>query len=407
MDHGAPTGVAPGPPASFRWSTMLILCGTLALHNGLRLGPVTLVEELRARYGVDYAGVGNVIGAYTLAYAVAQLAAGLLTDRFGSRRLLLVGLTLAALGSALFAVTSAYPLALAARLIIGTAGGFLYTPTLAYTFAAFDPRLRGRAMGVAEAGVGAGQILAVTCLPVLFAALGLVPAFLSLPAAAVVLWLAVAFRLPPLPEARRRGRGQLVALARDRDFWLLLVGFAFVGMLAQVAVMTWMPTYLRLIHGYGVVEAGLSSAIVLAGLILFSPVFGALSDRLTARRPVMFLGCALALVGWLTLLATGTAWVAIAAAFLVSASMAATIPMQVVFASERFAALGAGTAIGIINTGGQIAASMGGPLYGALLDHGLGFRAVWGTAVGLGVLRIVAVVLLRERPPAATGHGGA
>jgi len=196
---------------------------------------------------------------------------------------------------------------------------------------------------------------------------------------------------------RRQGRGHFVALAGDRDFWLLLVGFAFVGMLAQVATLAWMPTYLRQSYGYGPVAAGISTGIVVAGLMVFSPLFGALSDRLTARRPVMLAGCVLALLGWLVLLTTHTAWVAIAAAFLVSASMAATIPMQIVFASERFAAVGAATAIGLINTGGQIASSIGGPLYGAMLDGGLGFGTVWGTAAALGVLRILVALLLRER----------
>ena len=391
---------------AFRWSTMLILMSALALHNGLRIGPVPLVDELRARYGVDYAGVGNVIGAYTFAYAFAQLTAGLLTDRFGPKRLMLVGLTLAAVGSTLFAVTATYPAAVIARLVMGTAGGFLYTPTLAYTFAAFDPRLRGRAMGFAEAGVGAGQILAVLLLPVAFTTLGLVPAFLSLPVVAVALWVAVALGLRPIRQDRRQGRGHFVTLAGDRDFWLLLVGFAFVGMLAQVATLAWMPTYLRQSYGYGPVAAGISTGIVVAGLMVFSPLFGALSDRLTARRPVMLAGCVLALLGWLVLLTTHTAWVAIAAAFLVSASMAATIPMQIVFASERFAAIGAGTAIGLINTGGQIASSIGGPLYGAMLDGGLGFGTVWGTAAALGVLRILVALLLRERRPERRRDGG-
>lgn len=185
-------------------------------------------------------------------------------------------------------------------------------------------------------------------------------------------------------------------LAGDRDFWLLLVGFSFVGMLAQVATLSWMPTYLRQTHGFTVVEAGISTAVVVTGLIVFSPLFGAVSDRLTARRPVMLLGCGLALLGWLVLLVTRSPWVAIAAAFLVSASMAATIPMQVVFASERFVAVGAGAAIGLVNTGGQLAASLGTPLYGVLLDRGLGFGAVWGAAVVLGLLRLGAALLLRE-----------
>ena len=74
--------------------------------------------------------------------------------------------------------------------------------------------------------------------------------------------------------------------------------------------------------------------------------------------------------------------------------------MQVVFASERFRAVGAGTAIGLVNTGGQLAASLGGPLYGAMLDRGLGFGAVWGAAVALGLVRVVTVLALREPAPA-------
>ena len=115
----------------------------------------------------------------------------------------------------------------------------------------------------------------------------------------------------------------------------------------------------------------------MTGLMVFSPLFGILSDRLTARRPVMLVGCLLALAGFIVLLLTRHPWVAVGAALLVSASMAATIPMQVVFASERFRAVGAGTAIGLVNTGGQIAASPGGPLDDIprprpWVQHGLG-----------------------------------
>jgi predicted MFS family arabinose efflux permease len=378
------------------WAVLVVLCSVLALHNAMRIGPVTLIEELRGRYGVDYAGVGNVVGAYTLAYGFAQLVAGLLTDRVGSRRLMLVGLGLGAVGSATFAVTEAYPVALLARLLMGVAGGCLYTPTIAYTFAAFPDALRGRAMGFAEAGVGAGQIVSLLGLPALFAASGLTAAFLSLPVAAVALGIAVALRLPAIPPSHRAARGSMRSLVGERDFWLLAVGFAFVGMLAQVAVLSWMPTYLRQVHGFGVVSAGVSTGIVVTGLMLFSPLFGILSDRLTARRPIMLVGCFLALAGFVVLLVTRQPWVAVGAALLVSASMAATIPMQVVFASERFRAVGAGTAIGLVNTGGQLAASLGGPLYGTLLDRGLGFGAVWGVATALGVLRVLAVLGIRE-----------
>jgi predicted MFS family arabinose efflux permease len=396
---GPPAGGPSRPPARAThasWAVLLVLCSVLALHNAMRLGPVTLIEELRGRYGVDYAGVGNVVGAYTLAYGFAQLTAGLLSDRIGSRRLMLVGLGLGAVGSAAFAVTETYAVAVLARLLMGVAGGCLYTPTIAYTFAAFPDAVRGRAMGFAETGVGAGQVLSLVGTPALFRMVGLTWAFLALPAAALGLAAAVSLGLPPIPPARRAARTPVRSLAAERDFWLLAVGFAFVGMLAGVAAVSWMPTYLRQVHGFGIVGAGASTAVVVSGLMLFSPLFGILSDRLTARRPVMLIGSLLALAGLAVLLVTRSPWVAIGAALLVSASMAATIPMQAVFASERFRGVGAGTAIGLVNTGGQLAASLGGPLYGTFLDRGLGFGAVWGLATALGLLRVLAVIGLRE-----------
>ena len=84
------------------------------------------------------------------------------------------------------------------------------------------------------------------------------------------------------------------------------------------------------------------------------------------------------------------------AGLLVGAGMAATIPMQIVYAGERFAAVGAGTAVAIINTGGQLSQSLDGPFYGTLLDLGLGFQTIWLVATVLGVVRIGAVLLLRE-----------
>jgi predicted MFS family arabinose efflux permease len=311
---------------------------------------------------------------------------------------MLVGLGLGAVGSATFAVTETYLLAVVARLLMGVAGGCLYTPTIAYLFAAFPAALRGRAMGFAETGVGAGQVLSLLGLPVLFAAIGLTPAFLALPVAALALGLAVTLGLPDVRPSARAAAGSIRRLAGERDFWVLAVGFVFVGMLAQVAVHSWMPTYLRQVHGFGVVGAGISTGVVVTGLMLFSPVFGILSDRLTARRPVMLIGCLLALAGLAMLLFTRDPWVAVGAALLVSASSAATIPMQIVFASERFRAVGAGTAIGLVNTGGQLAASLGGPFYGTLLDRGLGFGTVWGVAAALGFLRVLAVLGLRETP---------
>lgn len=378
------------------WFIVAVLAATLGLHNGSRIGPASLIDELRVHFNVDYGGVGNLIGGYTLTYAFAQLSAGFLTDRFGSRRLLLIGLAVMAIGSATFALAPTYAVAVAGRWTMGLAGGCLYTPAVAYSFAAFERSARGRAMAYAQSGTGAGLVLSISALPLLYQAIGLTGAFLVYPLMAAVLWLAV-WRFLPDPDAERHNtRGGLRGLVRSRDFWLLLLGFAFIGMLAQSAVLSWVATYLRSTYGWTAVEAGFAGGLVAAGLMIFPAPFGMLADRIANRRRVMLVGCALGLAGWVILLVSTDPRVAIAGALLVSASMAATIPMQAVYASERFSTVGAGTAVGLVNTGAQIAQALAAPIYGAMLDQGFGFGAIWTTTVLLGVLRIGAVLLLSE-----------
>lgn len=378
------------------WVGVLVLCASLGLHNGSRISPVPLIEEFRDRYGVDYAGVGAAIGAYTLAYAFAQLVAGVLADRLGNRRMIRAGLLTMAIGSGIFAFSSSFPLAVAGRALMGIAGGLIYVPALSYMLSVFGRADRGKAMGLAQGGIGAGIVLSILLMPPLFLVVGLSGAYAAFPAMAVLLVLGLTRYVPDVKPETRKMTGSVRALLRDRDFWLLFMGFAFIGMLAQTAVMSWTPTYLRREFDFGVAEAGLAGAAISAGLMVFSPIFGVLADRWGSRLRVMLAGSIIGLVGFLLLLLTHDAWLAILAGILVSAGMAATIPMQIVYAGERFAAVGAGTAVAIINTGGQLSQSLDGPFYGTLLDYGLGFQTIWLVAAVLGVVRIGAVLLLRE-----------
>jgi hypothetical protein len=47
--------------------------------------------------------------------------------------------------------------------------------------------------------------------------------------------------------------------------------------------------------------------------------------------------------------------------------------------------VGAGTAVAIVYTVGQLSQSLDGPFYGTILDLGLGWTAVWAIATVLGM----------------------
>ncbi len=275
------------------WATVTVLCSLLALHNAQRMAPVALYEELKVRLSVDYVGVGNLFGAYLIAYAVCNIPAGMLADRFDARRLVAVGAVLSVAASAVFATATSYPIAIAARMILGLAGALIYIPSVRSVVANFPKAKRGTVMGFLEMGAGAGQILSLTLLPFLAGQWDLARAFLALPAFGVLVLAGVLLVLPSSrPVVSANSGGRLLQLARSSRFWNLIV-FHFLGMLAIYAISGWLPTFARVDFGYTAVQAGLVGALVNVSLSLFSPLAGVISDRMRSRPPVLLAGAIL------------------------------------------------------------------------------------------------------------------
>jgi EmrB/QacA subfamily drug resistance transporter len=90
-----------------------------------------------------------VVDAYTLPFAVLLLTAGTLGDRFGRKRLFLVGLGIFTIGSALCGLAPTFGLLVAGRVIQGVGGAALSPGSLSVLASAFpEPRERARVIGI-------------------------------------------------------------------------------------------------------------------------------------------------------------------------------------------------------------------------------------------------------------------
>jgi MFS family permease len=78
-------------------------------------------------------------------------------------------------------------------------------------------------------------------------------------------------------------------------------------------------------------------------------------------------------------------------------SSAFTVPIAMIFAGELFSAAGAGLAVGLTGTTGQIASSLSGPLFGYTLDSTGSFFIVWGLALVFSTVRILCLLPIAER----------
>ena len=75
---------------------------------------------------IDFASLGALIGLYMLPGVVIALPGGMLGQRFGAKRVVLVGLALMAIGGVVMGLGSSFAMAAAGRIISGT-GAVLLT----------------------------------------------------------------------------------------------------------------------------------------------------------------------------------------------------------------------------------------------------------------------------------------
>ncbi|WP_431949056.1 MFS transporter [Actinacidiphila sp. bgisy167] len=133
--------------AEGRWVLVAVVLG-----SGMTLLDSTVVNVALPTIGKDLgatlAGLQWTINAYTLTLAALILLGGSLGDRFGRRRLFIVGTVWFALASLLCGVAPGIEVLIGARALQGVGGALLTPGSLALIQASFAPQDRARAIGV-------------------------------------------------------------------------------------------------------------------------------------------------------------------------------------------------------------------------------------------------------------------
>jgi len=140
----------------------LVLC-TSILASSLAFIDGSVVNVGLSAIGRDFAGGGAdlswVVNGYLLPLSSLLLLGGALGDRYGRKRVLVVGIGVFALASLLCALAPSLVLLVAGRLLQGVGAAMLLPNSLAVLSATFQGKKRGRAVGTwAAAGAAAGAI---------------------------------------------------------------------------------------------------------------------------------------------------------------------------------------------------------------------------------------------------------
>jgi EmrB/QacA subfamily drug resistance transporter len=334
------------------------------LGSGMAFLDATVVNIALPAIGEDLdaglAGLQWTVNGYALTLAGLLLIGGSLGDRFGRRRVFVVGVAWFAVASLLCAIAPTIELLIAARAVQGVGAALLTPGSLAILEASFHPDDRGAAIGAWSGLAGittavgpflGGWLVEAVSWRLIF--------LINLPLAAVVLWAArtipesrdasvqgrrldlagaaltalglagVTYALTQGPAdgwgdpatvvlgllgvaalaafvpAERRSRDPLVPLDmfRSREF-SVANGLTFLVYGALGAAFFLLPIELQVVAGYSPIAAGAALVPMTVVMLLLSKRAGALAARIGPRLP-MGLGPILAAAGLLLLLRIG------------------------------------------------------------------------------------------------------
>ena len=274
--------------------SLVILCQSF---QGLAFGGIALFLPLiRGDLQMSFSQGGLLSAAATFTYALGQIPAGYLSDKFGPKRLFFIGTLGSTLLSFHFGMIETFWGAVANQTATGVFRSLLFAPGLSLVASWFPPNRRATAMGLYVIGGFSGNIFLSLIGPLmvqqygwrvpflLFSALGLCTAF-------IYLWFGK--EKPAAGPKHPVGMWDAFKLFGYPIMWVC-AGIQFIRFGVVTSFNFWLPSLLVADRGLSLQTAGLITAM---GALLSAPsnaLGGYVSDRL--KNPPLIIGGSLAVL---------------------------------------------------------------------------------------------------------------
>ncbi|MGQ9407696.1 MFS transporter [Mycolicibacterium gilvum] len=393
------------------WATG-VLAYMVAVFDRTTLGVSGLAAAERFTAGPTLLSMFVVL--QVVVYAAAQVPAGLLLDRYGSRALIVCGAALMASGQLVLAFTDSLPVAVAGRAVVGLGDAFTFISVLRLVPHWFAPRQIPVVTQLTGIVGQLGQVLSAVPFLALLSAQGWSVAYASAAAGGVLLIVVVLLLVRDTPQGSAASPETMSVrqtLASVKTVWLRpgtrLGFFTHMGTQFSITVfaLMWGLPYLTVAQGLspGVAGALLSLSVVTG--IGSGVLIGVVTGRYPHRRSWIVLGiiASNALMWTIVLALSGPAplWVLVVLVAVISVGGPGSM---VGFDFARTFNTGAtlGTAQGMVNMGGFLASLLLMQAMGMVMDASGGltfesFRTAWTLQYAVWTLAVLGVLITRRK----------
>lgn len=274
--------------------SLVFLCNCV---NALSVGGVALFLPLiRGDLQISFTQAGMLSVAATATYALGQIPAGFLTDRFGPKRLFFFGVTGSAAFMLQFGMVGSFEHALVNQMLTGIFRAFMFAPGLTLLASWFPAERRATAMGLYIAGNFTGNIILSLIGPLMVVSHTWRFPFMVFSLAGIA--AALVFLVFGKEQVRQAARDpirlhDLLQLRRHPIVWLASA-LQIIRMGPVVGISFWLPSFLVADRGLTLQTAGLVTAMGAALSAPSNALGGYVSDRL--NNPPLVIGGALAIL---------------------------------------------------------------------------------------------------------------
>ncbi|MTV14194.1 MULTISPECIES: MFS transporter [Bradyrhizobium] len=400
--------------AYLAWTAVAIAYAIAFLQ---RVSPQSVSLSFMHDFNTDAAGVAMLASSYFWGYTLMQIPAGLLVDRYGVKRVVLVSMIASSLGSAAFALAPNLLDVFVARLIVACGDALVFTALLKLVAQSFTDERFGMMSGISQVSGYVGGVIATTPLAAAVSGFGWRACFLFIACIGLANLAFAKLALKPDPASHSNKTLKGVVLAARRSLahvgnWGCAMTFASHFAVVTTLSGVWgIPMVAHFFH-ISPTAAGTPLLAFMIGNALGSIFLGHAADRAAAALDRALIGiCVLRMLLIAMLLPPiaqtfGLAYVTVV--FTVLGLVAGgTVPLVLKCVKKLYTADLIGVGASVNTTAAGIFAGISQPIIGfAMLaaSNASGTDAVHNTAaIGDGGYSALIVILLLMSLPGIAG----
>lgn len=271
--------------------------------------------DLMRAFSIEAPAVGQLASMFFYANALFLFPAGMMLDRFSTKKILLVATILTIVGTFIFAWANEYAIAAAGRFLVGVGASFCFLSCIKLASRWFPPSKMAFVTGIVVTMAMLGGLVAQTPFALLAQWVGWRQAIFYDGFLGVAIFIAIAWVVedrPPNSHKEQQADAEhlkqlglwrcLLSVVGNRYNWFGGIYTSLLNLPVFLLGALWGIHYLVQVHHLPAVQASYATTVFFLGVIFGSPFFGWLSDYTGRRKLPMIVGAIASLIVILVLL---------------------------------------------------------------------------------------------------------